>query len=205
VSVSTQKFPLTRFLLAFLAALTLAGAAAGAARAEITSTSECAEAALSQHFLPYRDYNWYAQVPGQDDTGFTGEGWNLLDGAEVVSTTGAKGQPIQALELPSGSRAVSPVLCVTRDFPTGRMMVREVAGDQNIVFYVSYAGTKTWTSPKSTDKFHGSGSAWGLSDAINLQPSSVSGWQLVRFTLVASGKNSRSQIYDFWVDPFARY
>jgi hypothetical protein len=206
MSVVIQKFPLKRFLLAFVAALLLAGAMSGAARAEITSTSECVDPELSQHFLPFRDYNWYAQVPGQDATGFNGEGWTLLNGAEIVSTTDAAGQTIQALELPSGAKAVSPTICVTRDFPTGRMMVRELAGAQDISFYVSYAGTKTATAPKNTDKFHGSGSAWDLSDPINLQPSSISGWQLVRFGLVASGKsNSRSQVYDFWVDPFARH
>jgi hypothetical protein len=205
MSAAIPKFPLTRLLLALLAALTLVAATAGAARAEITSTSECVEAELSQHFLPFRDYNWYAPVAGQDATGFTGDGWTLSNGAEVVSTTDAKGQAIQALELPCGAKAVSPTICVTRDFPTGRMMVREVSGAQDLFFYVSYAGTKTWTAPKSTDKFHGSGSAWNLSDPINLQPSSVSGWQLVKFTLVAGGKSSRSQIYDFWVDPFARH
>jgi hypothetical protein len=206
MSSSIQKFPLTRFLLALLAAVTLSAALAGAARAEITSTSECVESALSQHFQPFGDYNWYAPVAGQDATGFNGEGWTLLSGAEVVSTTDANGQPIQALELPAGAKAVSPTICVTRDFPTGRMMVRELAGAQDIQFYVSYAGTKTATAPKNTDKFHGSGSAWDLSDPINLQPSSASGWQLVRFGLVASGKsNSRSQVYDFWVDPFARH
>lgn len=205
MSVSFQKFPLTRFLLAFLAALTLAGAAAGAARAEITSTSECYESVLSQHFLPFGDYNWYAEVPGQDEAGFNGGGWTLSNGAQIVSTTNAKGQSIQVLELPTGAKAVSPTICVTRDFPTGRMMVRSLTGDQDLFFYVSYAGTKTWTAPKSTDKFHGSGNAWDLSDPINLQPSSISGWQLVKFSLVAGGKSDRSQVYDFWVDPFARH
>jgi hypothetical protein len=205
MSVATQKFPLTRFLLALFASLALFGAMAGAARAEITSTSECVDAELSQHFQSFRDYNWYAPVAGQDETGFTGEGWTLSNGAQVVSTTDAQGQPIRALELPNGAKAVSPTTCVTKDFPIGRMMVREVSGAQDIAFYVSYAGTKTWTAPKNTDKFHGSGSAWDLSDPINLQPSSNGGWQLVKFTLVASGKNSRSQIYDFWVDPFARH
>ena len=204
MSTAPQKLPLTRFLLALLAALTMAAATAGAARAEITSTSECAESVLSQHFLPFRDYNWYAQVAGQNETGFTGEGWTLSSGATIVPTTDAQGRSIQVLDLPSGAKAVSPTVCVTRDFPTGRMMVREVSGDQDIFFYVSYAGTKTWTAPKSTDKFHGSGTAWDLSDPINLQPSSILGWQLVKFTLVAGGKNSRSQVYDFWVDPFAR-
>jgi glutamine cyclotransferase len=205
MSAAIQKFPLTRFLLAVLAALTLVAATAGAARAEITDTSECYESVLSQHFSSFGDYNWYAPVPGQDEAGFNGEGWTLSNGAQVVSTTDARGRSIQTLELPTGARAVSPTICVTRDFPTGRMMVRSLTGDQDLFFYVSYAGTKTWTAPKSTDKFRGRGNGWELSDPINLQPSSILGWQLVKFTLVAGGKNDRSQVYDFWVDPFARH
>ena len=205
MSPTIHEFPLTRFLLALLAALTLVGATAGAARAEITSTSECYEAELSQHFLSFGDYNWYAQVAGQDEAGFTGEGWRLSGGAEVVSTTDAAGQPIQVLDLPSGAKAVSPTVCVTRDFPTGRMMIRNVTGKEDIDFYVSYAGTKTWLNPKNTDHVRADGSAWELSDPINLQPYSISGWQLVKYTLVAAEKgNSRAQVYDFWVDPFAR-
>lgn len=204
MSLAIQKFPVTRFLLALLAAFTLAGAVAGAARAEITSTSECAEAALSQHFLPFRDYNWYAQVAGQDETGFTGEGWTLSGGADVVSTTDAEGRPVNVLDLPNGSRAVSPTVCVTKDFPTGRMMIRNISGREEVDFYVSYAGTKTWLSPKNTDHFRADGTDWELSDPINLQPYSAGGWQLVRYALVARDKADGAQIYDFWVDPFAR-
>lgn len=204
MSIALQKFPLTRFLLALLTVLTLAAASAGAARAEITSTSECAEAALSQHFQPFGDNSWYAQVPGQD-TDFNGQGWTLTGGAGVVSTTDGKGQQVNVLDLPSGSKAVSPTVCVTKDFPTARMMVRNVVGGEGVFFYVSYAGTKTWATPKNTGQVHGSGNAWTLSDPVNLQPFSVTGWQLVKFTLIPGGKTSRFQVYDFWVDPYARH
>jgi hypothetical protein len=205
MSISIENHSITRFLLALLAAFTLAGAAAGAARAETTSTSECAEAELSQHFLPFKDEKSYAQVPGQDGSGFNAEGWTLSDGAQVVSTTEGKGKEVDVLDLPSGSRAVSPTVCVTKDFPTARMMVRNVVGGEGVYFYVSYAGTKTWNTPKNTGQVHGSDTAWTLSDPVNLQPYSVSGWQLARFTLVPGGKSSRFQVYDFWVDPFARH
>jgi hypothetical protein len=204
MSIASQKFPLTRFLLALLTVFTLTAALAGAARAEITSTAECAETELSQHFLPQNDNKLYTQVPGQDEGGFNGAGWTLSGGASIVPTSVGV-RTVRALDLPSGSKAVSPTVCVTKDFPTARTMVRNVVGSEGVFFYVSYAGTKTWTTPKNTGQFHGSGTAWSLSDPINLQPYSEAGWQLVKFTLIPGGKTSRFQVYDFWVDPFARH
>ncbi|MGN6216111.1 MAG: hypothetical protein ACTHN7_04015 [Solirubrobacterales bacterium] len=178
---------------------------ATAAQAEITSTAECGEPSLSQHFLPANDRNWYAPVPGQDDEGFEGEGWTLSGGASIVSTTDAKGQPVSVLNLPSGSKAVSPTVCVTREYPTARMLVRNLVGSEGVFFYVSYAGTSTWNKPKNTGQVHGTGTAWTLATPINLQPNGVDGWQLVKFTFIPGGKASLFQIYDFWVDPFARH
>lgn len=205
MSTVIEKFPASRFLLAFFAALMLVGTTATAAQAEITSTAECADAALTQHFLYAGDTNWYAPVPGQDENGFNGEGWTLSGGASIVSTTDATGRPNSALDLPSGSKAVSPTICVTRDFPRARMLVRNVVGSEGVFFYVSYAGTSTWSKPKNTGQVHGSGTAWTLADPINLQPFGVNGWQLVKFTFIPGGKTSRFQIYDFWADPFARH
>ncbi|MGN6557325.1 MAG: hypothetical protein ACTHLH_04855 [Solirubrobacterales bacterium] len=204
MSITIEKLPLTRFLLALLAVFALAGAVASASRAEITSTSECTEAVLSQHFLSSGDSRLYSQVPGQDEEGFNGEGWTLSGGASVVSTVDGNGQPVSALNLPSGSKAVSPTVCVTKDFPVARMRVRNLIGAEGVFFYVSYAGTKTWATPKNTGQVHGDGSVWTLSDPVNLQPFSVSGWQLVKFTLIPGGKSSLFQVYDFWTDPFAR-
>jgi hypothetical protein len=205
MSITIEKPRLSGFLVALLAALALAGAMATAARAEITSTAECGSPLLSQHFLPANDPNWYAPVPGQDEEGFDAEGWTLSGGAGVVSTTNAKGQQIDALNLPSGSKAISPTVCVTRDYPRARMLVRDLVGSEGVYFYVSYAGTSTWNKPKNTGQVHGTGTAWTLADPINLQPYGVEGWQLVKFTFIPGGKSSLFQIYDFWVDPFARH
>ncbi|MGN6816548.1 MAG: hypothetical protein ACTHK3_10775 [Solirubrobacterales bacterium] len=204
MSVATQKFPLLRFLVALLAVSTLVAAMAGVARAEITSTSECAEVESSQHFLPQNDNKWYNQVAGQDETGFNGEGWTLSGGAGIVQTVNGK-ETVNVLNLPSGSKAISPTVCVTKDFPTARMRVRNVVGAEGVFFYVSYAGTKTWTTPKNTGQVHGSGTAWTLSSPVNVQPEGSTGWQLVKFTLIPGGKTSDFQVYDFWVDPFARH
>jgi hypothetical protein len=204
VPISIERFPVGRLLVVLLAALALSAVAAAPSRAEITSTSECRDPQLSQQFLSLGDKNWYTLAPGQDANGFNGEGWTLSGGAQILSTTRSNGQAGNVLDLPSGSKAISPVMCVTKEFPKARSMVRNVVGSEGVFFYVSYAGTNTWNVPKNTGQFHGDHSNWTLSGAINLQPPSVEGWQLVRFTFIPGGTKSRFQVYDFWVDPFAR-
>jgi hypothetical protein len=168
--------------------------------AEIDNTS-CIYPQLTQTFAWANDLNWYELAPGQDATGFNGAGWKLQNGAQVITTTLSDGSTGQVLDLPSGSRAVSPTMCVDLGFKTARTMVRNVVGGEGVQFYVAYAGTNTWNTPKNTGQVHGDHSDWTLSSPVNVQPSSTSGWQLVRFYFVPGGKTSDFQIYDFNVDP----
>lgn len=190
-----MPLPIPRAGLVAAAALAIAAIGAPSAGAEITSTSSCTDPVLSQPFLSSGDAHNYTLVPGQDGNGFNGSGWTLSGGANAAGGV---------LDLPSGSKAVSPTICVTAEYPKARMMVRNVRGAEGVLFYVSYANTPSWTQPKNTGQVHGTGTALTLSEPINLQPPNVSGWQLVRFTLVPGGKTSEFQVRDFWVDPFAR-
>jgi hypothetical protein len=156
---------------------------------------------LSQPFLSAGDQSLYALAPGQTPGNFDGTGWTLSGGAKLVSTTLADGTIGSVLDLPAGAKAVSPTTCVSSNFPTARMMVRDVAGSQGVFFYVSYAGTSSWTTPKNTGQVHGTGTAWTLSGSVNLQPSGATGWQPVRFTLVPGGSAGEYQVYNFYVDP----
>jgi hypothetical protein len=202
VSINVKRFPLPKLLLASALALAFCGNGAGSALAAEAApdTSSCAEPELFQPFLWSQDSGFYTLVPGQDEAGFNGEGWTLSGGAKVVSDGGRN-----LLDLPSGSKALSPTICVTSEYPRARMMVRNVVGSEGVFFYVSYAGTPTWSKPKNTGQVHGTGTVLTLSDPVNLQPPSVSGWQLVRFTLIPGGKASDFRICEFWVDPFARH
>lgn len=174
----------------------------GQAAASVFDTSTCAAQPESQPFLSWKDKNWYTPFPGQSQAGFEGTGWTLSGGAGIVTTTLPDGSTGSVLDLPSGSRAVSPVACVTSDFPTARTMIRNVVGAEGVFFYVSYAGDSAWSQPKNTGQVHGKGTgAWTLSDPINLQPDSDSGWQPLQMTFVAGGKMSEFQIYNAWLDP----
>jgi hypothetical protein len=162
----------------------------------------CASPSMSQTFLSVKDRNWYTLAPGQSPEGFTGSGWTLANGAEIVTTQLQDGQSGSVLNLPSGAVAVSPPICVTSDYPTARTLVRNVVGGEGVQFYVSYAGTRTWDQPQNTGQLHGQQNKWTVSDSVNVQPDHHTvGWQIVRFAFVAGGRTSDFQVYNFYVDP----
>ena len=167
-------------------------------------TAMCSNPMLSQPFLAYKDSNYYMLVPGQSPGNFDGTGWQLSGGAKPVTTTLADGTTGSVLDLPSGSKAVSPVICVTSAYPVARAMVRNVIGAEGVFFYVSYEGTSTWNSPKNTGQIHGDHNAWTAVTPVNLQPYNVSGWQPMRITLIPGGKTSDFQVYNLYVDPHMR-
>lgn len=166
-----------------------------------TSTVGCAAPRLTQPFLSAGDLNWYAPLPGQTAGSFTIAGWGLSGGARIVTTQLANGGSGTVLDLPAGSVAITPPICVTTDYPMARMQVRSLVGSQGVDFLVSYAGTNRWNLPQSAIPVHGRGTNWTLSDPIDIQPSATPGWQLARFALVPVGRSSEYQVYDIYVDP----
>jgi hypothetical protein len=165
-------------------------------------TSTCVAPTPTQPFLSARDSNWYTLVPGETPGSFDGDGWTLSGGASIQpGQNGAR----SALNLPSGSKAISPPMCVSADYPTARTLVRNVKGAEGVQVLVAYAGTRTVSQAQTVGQVHGQGSAWTLSGSLNIHPGSLPGWQLVRFTLVPGGTASDFQVYDFYVDPHMRY
>jgi hypothetical protein len=182
-----------------LASLVAAFAAVPAQAAVDTSACETPE--YSQPFVNAHDSNWYTLLPGESPGIFEGNGWQLTGGAKVVTTIAGDGSTSQVLDLPSGSKAVSPVICVTSEYPTARGVVRNVKGSEGIFYYVEYEGTSTWNHPKNTGQVHGSGSSWTTVTPVNMQPYNTPGWQPMRITLIPGGKTSEFQIYDLYIDP----
>jgi hypothetical protein len=161
----------------------------------------CSPPQLSQPFLSADDTNWYRLLPGEAPGSFDGAGWNLSGGAQIITTQLSDGQTGSVLDLPSGSVAVSPVMCVSSSFPTARTMVRAPGGNDGVSVYVSYVGTDSWQSPQNIGVANGSGAGWTLSDPLDTQPASRPGWQRVRFTLIPGGGRSDLQVYNFAIDP----
>jgi len=178
----------------------------GAAQAQAASleTSTCEAPVLSQPFLYANDSNFYTLAPGQTPDHFEGQGWTLSGGAAIRQTTLAGGQGGSVLNMPAGSKAVSPVMCAGSEYPQARMMARDVAGASGVTFGVSYEGTPTWKTPKNTATVKGNGSEWTLSAPVNPQPSEASGWQLLKITLTALKGLNEVQISNLYIDPYRR-
>src|SRR6185312_16647272 len=104
------------------------GAVAPSATLAAVNTSQCVTPEYSQPFAYVGDDNWYTLPAGESYDNFAGAGWQLSGGARIVSETLADGARGDVLDLPSGSRAVSPVICVTSAYPTARAIVRNVKG-----------------------------------------------------------------------------
>lgn len=164
-------------------------------------TSACTAPQVSQPFIAAKDKNWYALAPGESSDGFDGTGWALSGGSSIQSGVLADGTTGPVLDLPSGSVAISPPMCVSSEYPTARTMVRNAVGGDGVQMFVGYAGTKTESQPQGSGQVHGNKTGWTTSPAFGIHPGNLPGWQLVRFTLVGGGHNSDFQIYDFYVDP----
>jgi len=165
------------------------------------NTSQCLEQEFSQPFLYAKDSNYYTLLAGESPDNFEGTGWELSGGAQVVTDELADGATGNVLDLPSGSKAVSPVVCVTSEYPFARGIVRNVKGSEGVFFYVEYEGTSTWGHPKNTGQIHGNHTEWTLVTPVNLQPYNVPGLQPMRITLIPGGKTSDFEVYNLYVDP----
>ena len=74
------------------------------------------------------------------------------------------------------------------------------------MFFVAYQDPTTgrWTRFERGGMLNPSDPSWTLSPTVNLQPSDVSGWQAVRFLFASFVPRSDPQLYDFYVDPYAK-
>jgi hypothetical protein len=181
----------------------LASKADSTLAANSVDASTCTPPTVSQPFLSAGDSNWYTLAPGQSSSGFEGTGWTLTGGAKIVQTETPDGTT-SVLDLPAGSRAVSPVMCVTSDYPEARALVHSLKGGGGVALNVAYDGTTTWGHPHHTGDLNGPGHGWGVSGKTGIQPGNRIGWQLVQFTLVPNGGDNEYQVVDFQVDPRCR-
>jgi hypothetical protein len=189
---------------AAFAALLLFGGATAQADVASSETEACQDPELFQPFLSAKDSHNYMLAPGQSDGSFNGEGWTLSGGASIVSATLPSGGTGSVLDLPSGSQAVSPLICAGAEYPTARTMVRNVHGSEGVHFNVAYKGTHSWEKPTNAGQLHGNHSEWTLSSPVSMHPENLLGWQLVKITLTGEGRKSDFQVDNLYIDPYAR-
>lgn len=172
-----------------------------AASAASTTTS-CPTPLLSQPFLSLGDSNWYTLAPGESVDNFDGTGWVLSGGASIVTTTQANGTTGAVLDLPPGSSATSPTMCVQSGMPLARMITKMVGGPRSnaTTFQVWNADGSTLGGAMGVP----GGATWSLSPPVNIAPGSFPGGKQVYFTFTNKAKAGNLYIYDFYVDPRMR-
>ncbi len=200
---------LTRKTLGAAAALLVAlGLSASPAMAGslLTETAVCPGQIFSQPFLALGDLNSYALVSGSDFNN-PPEGWELKGGATVVSTTHPDGSAGYALDLSSGSVAVSAPVCVTLQYPSGRLYSKTLEGKGTVAVAVSYAETKTENKPKQVGETKNTQGAWEASEAFSVLAQlggKAEETREVRFVLTAGGNGTSTLVYGLYVDPWMK-
>lgn len=136
------------------------------------------------------------------------EGWELHNGARIINTARPTGSIGGVLDLPSGAVAVSPPVCLTLEYPTARIWVRNVKGAEGVAVGLACEGTShTVASPQNVGQVHGQQTQWTLSNPINVQPQIAGpqeGTRAARFVFTAAGNTSEFQLYGLYVDPRMR-
>ncbi len=162
----------------------------------------CAGQAFSQPFEALHDDGYYTLVEGSEFDE-SAEGWQLTGGAQIVAD-GPVGSSGHSLDLPAGAEAISPSVCVTLQYPTARVWVRNVVGGGGLAVSLAYAGTKTEEQPQNVGQVHGQGNDWTLATPFNLQPQIAGPLEAVRHVRIhftATGQGNDYRIFGLYVDP----
>lgn len=162
----------------------------------------CPGQTFSQPFEALKDANYYTLVEGSEFGG-PEEGWQLNNGAQIVEGTRPDGSTGGVLDLPSGSYAVSPPVCVTLQYPTARGYVEAVQGGGGITVGVYYGGTKP--AGQAVGQLNAKqGNGWELSSSFNVKPQlggKEEGVREVRFVYANTTKSSDFHASGLYVDP----
>jgi hypothetical protein len=162
----------------------------------------CPGQTFSQPFAALQDLNYYTLVQGSSFDS-PDEGWGLHNGAAIVSSTRPDGSSGGSLDLPSGSYAVSPPVCVTLQYPTARTWVEGVKGPGGVVVGVYYAGSRPVGLPVAL-LTAAQGAGWQLSKPFAVRPQltgAEEGVREVRFVFASVGRGSDYRLSGLYVDP----
>jgi hypothetical protein len=196
-----RKYLFSRLTVPAVAVALIAFLITGTASADVSTTASCPTQNVSQPFLGYGDSAWYTPAPGVTLDSFTAAGWTLSGGAHIVRTTLADGQTGLVLDLPAGSSATSPTVCVDSSMPVARMLtqtVGAVAPSNPATFYVTPVGSGNLTGGQPVS----AGNQWALSKPANVFRGN--GAELANLTLVANQAKGDVQVYDLFIDPHMR-
>jgi hypothetical protein len=169
------------------------------------------DATLSPVFSPWGDWSQYTPVDNQGlEDGATG--WRLSGGASVVLGNEpwkvAGRADAKSLDLPAGSSAITPAICVDETYPYFRLFARNAGaatGSLKIeVLFLDARGNVKATKPF----LHGTSStAWQPTGKVNIglfTDGTTADAAPIAFRFTPVGAAARYQIDDVFVDPWCR-
>jgi hypothetical protein len=201
--------PPRRRKLATLVATVAVSLCAVPSLAQASTTTACpSEEAATQMLALFGDSNYYTLLPGS--TFASGApGWSLR-GAAVSSERGAAALPpsSHALHIEPGGEAVSPVVCVSSEYPSFRLFAHELSRGTYGTLDVLLRWTDAWGYPhEMTSARVLSESSWSLTSVLQLG-SLLPLWQpdatlKVRVVFKAEGWASYA-IAGVFIDPYRK-
>jgi hypothetical protein len=165
-----------------------------------TTATYCPPTTLFQPFSG--DSRWYTMTPGEAPDAFAGTGWLLTGGAKITTQTLADGSTGTVLDLPAGSTALSPPMCVDSTYPLARMETRTLgkAPDNSTKFFTERVGSSTLSGGIPVLGT----TSWAASPPDNVAGAGAGAAQ-VQFKFVAGNKAADLQVYNLWIDPRMHY
>ncbi|HUA74161.1 MAG TPA: hypothetical protein VL988_05315 [Solirubrobacteraceae bacterium] len=171
----------------------------------------CPGQTFAQPFEALKDDNYYTLVEGSEFNG-PEEGWDLKNGAQIAEATRPDGSTGGVLDMPTGSIAISPPVCVTLQYPTARAYIENAEGQGGgVTVGVFYANAKPVSGlslgvplglpvGQLTAKKN---AGWELSNQFNVKPQlggSEEGTREVRFVF-ANLSRGDYHLSGLYVDP----
>jgi hypothetical protein len=202
--------PLPRTLAVALGLLAVMAAPAHA-KAAIANPYDCTpNPTLTKPFAAFNDLGLYTPVANQGlEAGATS--WTLSGGAAVVGGNEpwhvAGPADSRALDLPSGSSAITAPICIDQTYPYFRLFARNaVSGKRSLEVDVLYYDAKGKLLSTRPYGYETSSTAWQPTPtiAIDVWDKSATTAAPVAFRFVPKGSDAHFVIDDVLVDPYAR-
>jgi hypothetical protein len=192
--------------------LVVVSAAPAHAKAAIANPYDCKpNPTLTQPFAPFNDLGLYTPVANQGlEAGATS--WFLAGGAAVVGGNEpwhvAGAADSHALDLPSGSSAVTSPICIDQTYPYFRLFALNAgSGKRSLEIDVLYYDTKGKLLSTEPYGYESGPGAWQPTPTIAIDvwdKSAAATAAPVAFRFTPKGKDAHFVIDDVFVDPYAR-
>ena len=171
------------------AALTLA-VSAPAAQAAKTEPGACAPRAFSSVFAAWGDNALYTLAPGGDFES-RAAGWTLTGSAAVEAGSSGFARGTSSLSLPAGASALSPPICVEKNYPSWRFAAKSGGGKLAVeVLYPKKTKDSGTVTPSG---------GWSLSPVLRFSTGQFTGATYIQVRFTASGQ--RVRLDDVYIDP----